>query len=203
MKKVLLILGAVLLGIVLVIGGCKVQEKSQKEQMLEIVKSDEAKKVLDRTIKNLEPDAFTSNGVIQSYEIDEKSVKHNPMGGIMVRIYINNKKNLYISNTFSKNSSGKLTISGSGLSSDLTKLLEKEEKMKSKNYTEEERMNIAKEEYTSYVVGQKLTINEGTVTIGTVVDVIDQPDNGLHMTVIRSQTFILPYKISNSAYFIV
>ena len=31
MKKVLLILGALLLGIVLVIGGCKVQEKSQKE----------------------------------------------------------------------------------------------------------------------------------------------------------------------------
>ena len=57
--------------------------------------------------------------------------------------------------------------------------------MKSKNYTEEERMNIAKEEYTSYVVGQKLTINEGTVTIGTVVDVIDQPDNGLHMTVVK------------------
>ena len=57
--------------------------------------------------------------------------------------------------------------------------------MKSKNYTEEERMNIAKEEYTSYVVGQKLTINEGTVTISTVVDVIDQPDNGLHMTVIK------------------
>ncbi|MGT2810497.1 hypothetical protein [Streptococcus intermedius] len=46
-------------------------------------------------------------------------------------------------------------------------------------------MNIAKEEYTSYVVGQKLTINEGTVTISTVVDVIDQPDNGLHMTVIK------------------
>ena len=96
-------------------------------------------------------------------------------------------------------------------------MLEKEEKMKSKNYTEEERMNIAKEEYTSYVVGQKLTIKEYTdyktgqvvkinnnrTTIGTVVDVIDQPDNGLHMTVIRSQTFILPYKISNSAYFIV
>ena len=57
--------------------------------------------------------------------------------------------------------------------------------MKSKNYTEEERMNIAKEEYTSYVVGQKLTINEGTVTIGTVVDVIDQSDNGLYMTVIK------------------
>ena len=57
--------------------------------------------------------------------------------------------------------------------------------MKSKNYTEEERMNIAKEEYTSYVVGQKLTINEGTVTISTVVDVIDQSDNGLYMTVIK------------------
>ena len=51
MKKVLLILGAVLLGIVLVIGGCKVQEKSQKEQMLEIVKSDEAKQIYEKRLK--------------------------------------------------------------------------------------------------------------------------------------------------------
>ena len=52
MKKVLLILGAVLLGIVLVIGGCKVREKSQKEQMLEIVKSDEVKELVEQGLKN-------------------------------------------------------------------------------------------------------------------------------------------------------
>ena len=72
-----------------------------------------------------------------------------------------------------------------------------------KTYTEYERQLIAQEEYTKYVKNEKVRIKGQSEPIGTVVDVIDQPDNGLHMTVIRSQTFILPYKISNSAYFIV
>ena len=70
-------------------------------------------------------------------------------------------------------------------------------------YTDKERVDIAWKEYTDYKTGQVVKINNNRTTIGTVVDVIDQPDNGLHMTVIRSQTFILPYKISNSAYFII
>ena len=92
MKKVLLILGVVLLGIVLVIGGCKVQRKSQKEQMLEIVKSDEAKKAIEECLKDYEPKAFMPDGVIQSYKIDYDSVKRNPMGGIMFVMYINNNQ---------------------------------------------------------------------------------------------------------------
>ena len=69
-------------------------------------------------------------------------------------------------------------------------------------YTEYQRMQIAKQEYnTKLKINKDVQIDDGT-TIGTVVDVIDQSDNGLHMTVIRSQIFILPYKISNSAYFI-
>ena len=69
-------------------------------------------------------------------------------------------------------------------------------------YTDKERVDIAWKEYTDYKTGQVVKINNNRTTIGTVVDVIDQLDNGLHMTVIRSQTFVLPYKISNSAYFI-
>ena len=70
-------------------------------------------------------------------------------------------------------------------------------------YTELQRMQIAKQEYnTKLKINKDVQIDDGT-TIGTVVDVIDQPDNGLHMTVVRSQTFVLPYKISNSACFIV
>ena len=70
-------------------------------------------------------------------------------------------------------------------------------------YTEYQRMQIAKQEYnTKLKINKDVQIDDGT-TIGTVVDVIDQSDNGLHMTVIRSQIFILPYKISNSACFIV
>ena len=70
-------------------------------------------------------------------------------------------------------------------------------------YTDKERVDIAWKEYTDYKTGQVVKINNNRTTIGTVVDVIDQPDNGLHMTVVRSQTFVLPYKISNSACFIV
>ena len=72
------------------------------------------------------------------------------------------------------------------------------------NYSEFQRMQIAQQEYNNTIkVGKEVTIDKNKTTIGTVVDVIDQSDNGLHMTVIRSQIFILPYKISNSACFIV
>ena len=124
MKKVLLILGAVLLGIVLVIGGCKVQEKSQKEQMLEIVKSDEAKKEYNELLRNLDKDAFTDKGIIQSYEIDEKSVSHNPMGGIFVTLYINGDKELELTYLLDKDPiTNKFRPSSSSISEKLSKLL--------------------------------------------------------------------------------
>ena len=75
-----------------------------------------------------------------------------------------------------------------------------------KKYTDLQRKLIAEKEYDkSLTIGDPVTIGNknNKTTIGTVVDVIDQPDNGLHMTVVRSQTFVLPYKISNSAYFII
>ena len=120
MKKVLLILGAVLLGTMIAIGGCKVQEKSQKEQMLEIVKSDEAKKAIEECLKDYEPKAF-----IQSYKIDYDSVKHNPMGGISFNIYINGKQELYLKATLNKKdlNKNKLEIGSYGVSEKLEKLI--------------------------------------------------------------------------------
>ena len=127
MKKVLLILGAVLLGIVLVIGGCKVQEKSQKEQMLEIVKGEEVKKIIEETLKNEDSKALTNEGVIKSYQIDEKSIKHNPMGGIMFNIIINNDKELYGMFGLQKDSqTQKIRGTGMDLSVKLSKLIERE-----------------------------------------------------------------------------
>ena len=125
MKKVLLILGTVLLGTMIVIGGCKVQEKSQKEQMLEIVKSDEAKKAIEECLKDYEPKAFMPDGVIQSYKIDYDSVKHNPMGGISFNIYINGKQELYLKATLNKKdlNKNKLEIGSYGVSEKLEKLI--------------------------------------------------------------------------------
>lgn len=48
-----------------------------------------------------------------------------------------------------------------------------------KTYTEYERQLIAQEEYTKYVKNEKVRIKGQSEPIGTVVDVIDQPDNGL------------------------
>ena len=52
-------------------------------------------------------------------------------------------------------------------------------------YTDKERVDIAWKEYTDYKTGQVVKINNNRTTIGTVVDVIDQSDNGLYMTVIK------------------
>ena len=52
-------------------------------------------------------------------------------------------------------------------------------------YTDKERVDIAWKEYTDYKTGQVVKINNNRTTIGTVVDVIDQSDNGLHMTVVK------------------
>ncbi|EGP5688745.1 DUF1310 family protein [Enterococcus faecium] len=116
-----------LIGILILLGmGGKLvidKEKLQKE-MIEVVKSEEAKQVVEEGLKNLDPKALTPEGVIQSYEIDYDSIEHNPMGGINVTILVNRKENLYVFFTLKKNESGELKDGGGGNSSDLEKLLE-------------------------------------------------------------------------------
>ena len=41
-----------------------------------------------------DPNAFTVKGKIQSYEIDDKTIEHNPMGGIMFDVTINGDKEI-------------------------------------------------------------------------------------------------------------
>ena len=57
-----------------------------------------------------------------------------------------------------------------------------------KKYTDLQRKLIAEKEYDkSLTIGDPVTIGNknNKTTIGTVVDVIDQSDNGLHMTVVK------------------
>ena len=96
-----------------------------KEEMIKVVKSKEAKKAIEDGLKSLDKDALTEKGIIKSYEVDYNSVRHNPMGGIMFDIYINNDKELYIRKTLVKGIDGNLTSGGGGYSSKLDRLLEK------------------------------------------------------------------------------
>lgn len=95
MKKFLLYAIGIVLLIILVIGGkIYMDHKKMNEDMLKVVKSDEAKKVYREYLTNKDPKAFTDEGLIKSYEIDEKSIEHNPMGGINVVLYINHNTKL-------------------------------------------------------------------------------------------------------------
>ena len=124
MKKIISIIIALM--VVFLIGGCsKMIGTPSKEEMTKVVKSEEGKKIIEEGLKNIEKDALTEKGVIKSYEVDYDSVKHNPMGGIMFDIYINNDKELYIRKTLVKGIDGNLTSGGGGYSSKLDRLLER------------------------------------------------------------------------------
>ncbi|MBC2012469.1 DUF1310 domain-containing protein [Listeria marthii] len=99
------------------------EEKLNKE-MMNVVYSDEAKQVFKKRLTNLDPNAFTEKGIIHSYKIEEESIEHNPMGGIEVKLIINNDPELYVSYTMSKNN-GELSGGGAIVSKELAKQTER------------------------------------------------------------------------------
>ncbi|EAD0431429.1 DUF1310 domain-containing protein [Listeria monocytogenes] len=112
--------------VVMIIAGLGVkfymdEEKLYKE-MTNVIYSDEAKKVFEVRLKAADADVFTEKGVIQSYEIDKKSIKKNPMGGINVTLIINGNPELYIKYTMN-NFNGELSAGASVTSGNLDKLL--------------------------------------------------------------------------------
>ncbi len=125
MKKILTIGITIIVILVAVIGGkVYMDQKKLNEEMVKVVKSEEAKKVFEEGLKNIDPKALTKEGVIKSYEINYDSIKHNPMGGIMVDLYINDDKELYVNVTMEKdNVTGKLDEGGGGISAKLVKKL--------------------------------------------------------------------------------
>ena len=88
------IFGVLLLG-VLLWGGLLVKNHLDfQHEMVQIVHSKEVKELIVHDLKQEDPDAFTEKGKIQSYEIDDETIEHNPMGGIMFRIIINGDKEI-------------------------------------------------------------------------------------------------------------
>ena len=72
-------------------GGIYLTHKNQEfhNEMTRIVHSEEVKNLIEKKLKKLDPHALTDKGKIQSYKIDDRSIRHNPMGGIMFDIIIN------------------------------------------------------------------------------------------------------------------
>ncbi|MBF2342026.1 DUF1310 family protein [Listeria welshimeri] len=123
-KKWLIILGIV---IIVILGiGVKfyMDEKKLNEEMMNVVFSDEAKRVFENGLKNLDAKALTGKGVINTYEIDKKSIKQNPMGGIDVTLYVNENPELYVFFTLNNIDDKKMIDDGGGNSAKLELLLE-------------------------------------------------------------------------------
>ena len=88
------IFGVLLLG-VLVWGGLLVKKHLDfQHEMVQIVHSKEVEKLIIHDLKLKDPNAFTEKGRIHSYAIDDKTIEHNPMGGIMFDVVINGDKEI-------------------------------------------------------------------------------------------------------------
>lgn len=122
-KKVLIGVSLAVLATVGVVGG-KVYMNNNDNKIENIVKSDEAKQTIEEMLKKLDSKALTSEGKIKTYKIDESYSKVNPMGGIDIKIVINNNEKLVLETTLNKYSEGKGYKHGAlGMTQELNSLL--------------------------------------------------------------------------------
>ncbi|MBC1964352.1 DUF1310 family protein [Listeria welshimeri] len=127
-KKRWLLIGVAILIAGLLIGSKVYMDKQQeakvrKEKMIEIVKSEEAKKEFEVILTNLDSKALTSDGKINTYSISNDTIRKNPMGGINVVLVINDDANLTIEYTLNM-INGHLEVGGVSYSGSLANLLE-------------------------------------------------------------------------------
>ena len=123
MKKVLKGILIVLLLIMATVGFMWGKEYMENKEIENIVKSDEAKEVIEKRLKSIDSKALTPEGKIKSYKIDYNKVKKNPMGGIYILLIINDDPEMIFDTTLEKNTvGGKYTTGAGGFSPKLYKL---------------------------------------------------------------------------------
>ena len=122
-KKALIGVSLAVLAAVGVVGG-KVYMNNNDNKIENIVKSDDAKQTIEEMLKKVDSKALTSEGKIKTYKIDESYSKVNPMGGIDIKIVINNNEKLVLETTLNKYSEGKGYKHGAlGMTQELNSLL--------------------------------------------------------------------------------
>ncbi|MDB8626348.1 DUF1310 family protein [Streptococcus parasanguinis] len=89
-----LIFSVIVVGLLIWVGSKVKDHLEFQQEMVRIVHSKEVKELIVHDLKQKDPDAFTEKGKIQSYEIDDKTIEHNPMGGIMFEVIINGDKKI-------------------------------------------------------------------------------------------------------------
>lgn len=125
MKKIFVIfLTIITISSAMFLGGCSiVKSQSEKEEMIQIVESQKSKKLIEEMLRKKDPEALTEKGIIKKYTINEKNLKYNPMGGLIVELIINDDPELTITTTLMEESDGKLEHTGYVISGELAKKL--------------------------------------------------------------------------------
>ncbi|RSI11738.1 DUF1310 family protein [Streptococcus sanguinis] len=125
MKKIFVIfLSIITISSAMLLGGCSIlNSRSEKEEMIQIAESQKSKKLIEEMLRKKDPEALTEKGIIKKYTINEKNLKYNPMGGLIVELIINDDTELTITTTLMEDSDGKLEHTGYVISGELAKKL--------------------------------------------------------------------------------
>ena len=99
MKKILIGILSTVAIIAILIGG-KIQ--MDKYRVKSIVHGEEGKAAIENMLKIMDEKALTPEGKIKSYKIDENYTHNNPMGGLIVRVIINDDPELDVETTLNK-----------------------------------------------------------------------------------------------------
>ena len=122
------IMGLIGLSVLILLGvGLYLAHKNHEFQneMFRIVHSKEVKNLIEKKLKKLDPHALTDKGKIRSYKIDDASIRHNPMGGIMFHVIINDDSDAVFKFGIRKYSQdGRMSLVGGTLTEKLQQLLE-------------------------------------------------------------------------------
>lgn len=131
-KKHKIILSIISLFVAACIGvGLYLAHKNQEFQneVFRIVHSEEVRELIEEDLKRKDPNALTDKGKIRSYKIDDSSIKHNPMGGIMFHIIINDSISMVGKTGLQMDGeNGKIRTVGMTESAGLRALLESDDK---------------------------------------------------------------------------
>ena len=73
-----------------------------KYRVKSIVHGEEGKAAIENMLKIMDEKALTPEGKIKSFQIDENYTHNNPMGGLIVRVIINDDPELDVETTLNK-----------------------------------------------------------------------------------------------------
>ena len=104
MKKIVIRILTVIAVIAMLIIG-KIQ--MDKYRVKSIAHGEEGKAAIENMLRVLDEKALTPEGKIKSYKIEDNYTHRNPMGGVSVKIVINEDESLYLGTILNKYPSSK------------------------------------------------------------------------------------------------